>query len=86
MCALLGILEGLPAPVAIRSILGHEMVLPLPPGKFGGCRVSVVGVYQPWCLRILCRIHGSLSAGILLMGSGVREEVQTWYELDGVSE
>ncbi len=43
----------------------------------------MVGVYQPWCLRILCRIHGSLSAGILLMGSGVREEVQMGYELDG---
>ncbi len=36
------------------------MVWPLPPRKFGGCKVSVVGVCQLQCLRRLCGICGSL--------------------------
>src|SRR5258708_39240146 len=58
--SLLGILEGLLVPVAIGSILDCEMVWPLPPRKFGGCKVSVVGVCQLQCLRRLCGICGSL--------------------------
>ena len=42
-----GILGGPLVPVVIRSILGHEKVLPLPPEKFGGHRVSVGEAYWP---------------------------------------
>ncbi len=45
----LGILKELPIPVVIRSILVHEKASPLPPGKFGGHRVSVVCVsFSAW--------------------------------------
>src|SRR5258708_35974236 len=42
-----GILRGPLVPVAIRSISGHEKVLPLPPGNFGEHRDSVGQVYWP---------------------------------------
>ncbi len=43
----------------IRNISAHEMVLPLPPEKFGGHRVGVVGAYLLWYWRIPCGICGS---------------------------
>ena len=46
--------------MVIRSISGHEKVLPLPPEKFGGHRLSVGEAYWPYHLRIHCGIHDSL--------------------------